>query len=283
MSGPRKGAGRPFAAAALVLGVALASSAAGAEVRRFEVVGAVPVPPDAPAPGRQAALQAALEEAALQAARGLFEQEAPGTPPPADLAAAIGSAEDYAVSYRVVEDRGEQAALVTPAGPGGREYVVVAEVEVNVGRLRDRLRERGRLAGAAPAAAGPTRFRLELLDLPSPRAYASVRNALAAAGGTMVPVELEPRRALVEVSGLPEAVAVERLRTAPLHELWVEPLGPASPGAPSRVRVHRGAPPGAPLAVEAPQPTGAPAETPAPSEAPPQPEAPADAPGASPN
>jgi hypothetical protein len=251
VTGPPSRARRVFAAAALALALGLASQVARGEVRRFEVVGAVPVEPGAPPPGRQAALRAALEEAALQAARVLFETEAPGRAPPSDLAAAIGSPEDYAVSYRLVEDRGEQPALVTPAAPGGHEYVVVAEVEVNLGRLRDRLRERGRLAGA-PVPAGPTRFRLELLDLPSPRAYTAVRNALAGAGATMIPVELEPRRALVEVSGLTEPVALERLRTSPLPELWVEPLGPESPGAPARVRVHRGAPPGAPLALEAP-------------------------------
>lgn len=252
MTGRTGRARRTFAPSAFALAVALGSAAAGGEVRRYEVVGAVAVRPGAAAPGRQAALQAALEEAALQAARKLLETEAPGTPPPDDLAAAIGNPEDYAVSYRLVEDRGEQAALVTPGGAGAREYVVLAEVEVNVGRLRDRLRERGRLAGAPPVPAGPTRFRLELLDLPSPRAYSAIRNALAAAGATWTPVELEPRRALVEVSGVSETVAVERLRTSALPELWVEPLPAESPGAPARVRVHRGAPAGAPLALEAP-------------------------------
>ena len=222
-------------ARALALGALAVLAAAGparAELRRLEVVGAVPIAAGAAPSLRQAALHAALGEAALQAARGLLETET-GKPPPEDLAGVLGATpEDYAVSYRLVEDRGEQPALLTGQDPSAREYVVVVEVQVDVGRLRERLRERGRLAGAAPAPAGPSAFRLELLDLPSARAYTAIRVALDAAGGTVVPLELAPRRALVEVSGLPAAQAVERLRVAKLPpELWIEPLEPEGPGA----------------------------------------------------
>jgi len=264
-----------LAAAALVgLGLA-AASPARAELRRVEAVGAVPIREGAAPSLRQAALHAALAEAALQAARSLFETEA-GKPPPEDLGAALGATpEDYAVSYRLVEDRGEQPALLTGQGPNDREYVVLVEVQVDVGRLRDRLRERGRLAGAPPLSEAPTRFRLEVLDLPSARAYTAIRGALDAAGGTVVPLELEPRRALLQVSGLPAAQAVERLRVAQLPpDLWIEPLEPEAPGAPARVRVRLGTPPGPPVELEAPSGEGAP--TPAPGEA--LESAPADAP-----
>ena len=240
------------AGALLALAVCAAAAGARAEVRRFEAVGAVPMAPGTPGALRQAALQAALGEAALQAARGLVQVET-GKPPPEDLAAAIGAKpEEYAVSYRVLEDRGEQAALLTGQDPTAREYVVVAEVQIDVGRLRDRLREKGRLAAVTPEAAGPARFRLELLDLPTPAAWTSIQKALAAAGATVVPLELEPRRALVEVSGVPEALALERVRGASLPPgLWAEPLGPEGEGAPARVRVHRGAPPAPPEAAAA--------------------------------
>lgn len=252
-------------AVAVCAGLVLAAFApAHAELRRVEAVGAVPVGEGAGSSLRQAALQAALGDAALQTARALVEGEA-GKPPPEDLATVLGAKpEDYAVSYRVVEDRGEQPALLTGQDPSAREYVLLVEVQVDVGRLRDRLRERGRLAGAPAVPAGPTRLRLEVLDLPSARAYTAIRDALEAAGGTVVPVELEPRRALLDVSGLPTAQAVERLRVAPLPpELWIEPLPPEGPDSPARVRVRVGSPPGPPAPLEAESAEGTPGAAPA--------------------
>jgi hypothetical protein len=269
---------RALAGALLAAAAALALAAgAGAEVRRFEVVGAVPIAPGSAGSLRHAALRAALAEAALRAAAGLVEAES-GKPPP-DLGGALGSKPDeYAVSYRVLEDRGEQPALLTAQDPAAREYVVVAEVQVDVGRVRERLREQGRLPAEAPAPAGPTRFQLELLDLPSAAAWTAARRALAGAGARVVPLELEPRRALVEVSGVPEALALERLRTAELPSgLWIEPLPAEAPGAPARARVQRGPPPappegstGAPAPPEQAPPEAIPLEapSPAPAEAP---------------
>lgn len=236
-----------LARAFLAAAVALAAAGALAEVRRYEAIGAVPLAPGSAASLRQAALRAALAEATLRAARALVEAEA-GVAPGDDLAGAVGAKpEEFAVSYRVLEDRGEQPALLTSQDPEAREYVVVAEVQVDVGRLAERLHERGRLAAGAPVAEPRARFELEILDLPGARAFTAARGALRAAGARVLPLEIEPRRALVEVSGIPEALALERLRAAELPAgLWIEPLGPTGEGTPARVRVQQGPPPALP-------------------------------------
>lgn|GEM_PF-1207950 len=244
-------AGVVAALAALLFGALVPATRVGAELRRIEAVGAVPATAAAQGGLRQAALRAALADAALRAASSLVEAET-GTPPGEDLAGVLGEKpEEYAVSFRLVEDRGEQPAMLTSEDPSAREYVVVAEVQVDLGRVRARLREAGRLAGAAAPPAAAQRVRLELLDLPGPAAYTAIRDALLAAGANpVIPLELAPGRALLELAGLPAAVAVERLRAAPLPEgLRVEPLPSEGEGAPRRVRVVRGPPPDAETAA----------------------------------
>jgi hypothetical protein len=239
--------------AALLLAAALS---AGAEVRRFEVVGAVALDPAAPlAAPRQAALRAALQEAVSRASLELV-REATGKEPEAGAPSPgpAGEATEYAVSYRILEDRGEQAALVAGGPEGGREYVVVAEVQLDLDRLRASLREAGRL-GEDPAPSAPAEsFRLEVLGLPSPEVWTALRGALRGAGAqSVVPVEIEAGRALLEVRAPlgPERL-VERLLHATLPEgLALEAL-PAEGGT-GRVRVRQGPPqltPGAQIGIE---------------------------------
>lgn len=245
----------------------LAAAPAGAEVRRYAVVGAVPIDPEKPlAVPRQAALQAALREAVALAARGLV-QEATGTEPTPDANAAAptlpGAPSEFVVSYRVLEDRGEQDRLPTvetpagqPAGPAGREYVLLAEVQIDLDRVREGLESAGTLVSEAAAPrSGP--FRLEILGIPSPATWTAVREALSRAGArTVVPVEIEAGRALVDVDAalgpertlalvvprpLPDGLGLEslgfeaglyRVRVRPLPPPAPEPLLEHSPGAP---------------------------------------------------
>jgi hypothetical protein len=238
-----------------LLALALAALAAGpaaAQVRRFEVVGAVALDPAAPpAAPRQAALRDALAEAVVLATREVLQ---PGGEPPPEGAAATavpavpGEPSEYAVSYRVLEDRGERDA--EPAGGrAAREYVVLAEVQVDLARIREALGAAADPAAVAPGPdAGPSSFRLELLGIPSPAAWTAIRGALAQAGAaSIVPLELEPGRALVEVeSGLGAERTLERTLAAGLPGgLALEAL-PEAAGV-KRLQVREGMPPPAPL------------------------------------
>ena len=101
--------------AILALLGSLAVPAAALDVRRVEVVGAVPAGPDAPSgqPLRQAALQAALVEAVDRVARGLLAEGGSAPDPEMDLSATLGDEPAaYTVRYRILEDRGERRALL---------------------------------------------------------------------------------------------------------------------------------------------------------------------------
>jgi hypothetical protein len=232
-------------AAVLLAAVVLAAAPAGAEVRRFEVEGTVPIDPSKPvAAPRQAALRAALVEAVSLAAQILVaettgEQPAPGEPPPV----VEGEPSEYAVSYRVLEDRGRQ---------DGR-YVVLAEVQIDLDRIRERLSGAGKL-GSEPAHAAPAGpFHLEILDIPSPAVWTAVRASLVRAGArSVVPVELEAGRALVLVDApIPADRVVERALPTELPEgLGLESL--ATEGDHRRVRVRPIPPPAPEPLVEAP-------------------------------
>jgi hypothetical protein len=240
------------------LGAALLlASAAAAEVRRFEVVGAVPIEPGKPlAAPRQAALRAALVEAVALAARSLVAETAGKEPAEDDPAPAIaGEPSEYAVSYRVLEDRGEQTRAATAERPAGREYEVLAEVQIDLGRLREQLQGTGTLGIETDAPpAGP--FRLEIQGIPSPAIWTALRTALLRAGAhTVLPVELEAGRTLVEVDGpVPADRILERVLPAELPDgLGLEPL--AAEGDRRRVRVRPLPPPAPDPALEAPSET----------------------------
>lgn len=233
-------------ALAAVTAALLLAGAAAAEVRRFEVVGAVPIDPaKPPAAPRQAALRAALVEAVSLAARNLVADATGKEPapdePPLTLA---GEPSEYAVSYRVIEDRGLQdAAPDSGTGPSGRVYAVLADVQIDIDRVRERLRAMGKLGPEAEAApTGP--FRLEILEVPSPAVWTAVRRSLVAAGArSVVPLELEAGRALVEVDApIPADRVLERVLPAELPDgLGLEPL--AAEGDHRRIRVRPIPPP----------------------------------------
>jgi hypothetical protein len=243
-------------ALALVL---LIAGAAGAEARRVEVVGVAPAGADAPegVPERQAALDDALARATLRVAAELLGStpealEAQGgldrtlpRPPAA-----------YALRFRVLEDRGERRALLLTDPDVATERALEVEVFVDAERLAADLRAAGRLAGAAPGLA-PGAVTVELVDVPSWRAWAGVRDALRATDPeTVVPRRFEAGRAVLEVRGAAGgARLLSRLEARLPEGLSVEPLDVGA--AHLRLRVRDRRPAAAPPEAVAPGPGGA--------------------------
>ena len=227
--------------AVLCVAVCLTAAGAAAEVRRLEVVGAVPVDPDGEGAEaqRRAALEAALDEAVSRVARGLLAgPEAAG--PDLDLGEVLGESTDYALRYRVLEERGERRALLVDDPDVAFEFVLLVEVHVDVDRVAARLES----AGLEATLGTGNGFELELLEVPSERAFSAVRRALLEQVGAdrVIPVELAPGRALfrVEAGGGSKRV-VSRLLSANLGPgISVQSLGSA--GGTVRLRVFDLAP-----------------------------------------
>jgi len=226
---------RPWRAtriAALAAALCAAAAPAGAaEVRRIQALGVAPLAEDAgPAAPRDAAVRAAAAQAVAQVARELlptdFDAPPPGEPgadaaatPDERLAGALGDDPfAYAERFRILEDRGERAAVQSEDPEVEREYVVLAEISVNVTRVEERLRQAGLLD--APAG-GPrvTSIRLELQGVDSYGAYAAVRQALLddPAVTEVQPQEIERGRTVlaVESDGDVEGLLSRLVRSAP--------------------------------------------------------------------
>lgn len=227
--GPAPALGRTGGlAAALALAGALLAGGASAEVRRVEVVGAVPAGPQAEGdvPVRRAALEKALEEAGLRVARELLEEEGGARDAERSLGEILGDRPvQYTVRYQVLEDRGERRSLLVQDPEVSREYVVVAEVFVDVARVADRLRRAGLLAGTR----GPPlrTVEVEAEGVASWRAYAGLRDALLEAGGaeSAVPRRFESERAVLRVRVAADAISLwDRLARAEPEGLRLEVL-----------------------------------------------------------
>jgi hypothetical protein len=247
---------------------AFATLAGAADLRRVESVGIVPVPAGAAkssAP-REAAVRAGVARAVESVAVSLGPNvPAPAKPdekkPPPDptaiapeLAGALGADPlDYAASYRIVEVRGLRKALYERQTGAADEYVVVVEVQVDAGRIAERLRTAGWLA--APAG-GSAALRVVLEGVTDYRAYESVRRLLVERGGarSAQPVEFSHDRAVLSVAGAPEPSALlAALQAAAPPELRLVPL--------------ENGPEGLTLLVEWTPPTPAPTPTTAPGSA----------------
>ena len=180
-------------AALLALALAAAAAPGFAEVRRLEVVGVAPAGADAKrkASVRDQALGSAIEEGVERVARELLEEPLP----PEDLAAALGDPGAYAVSYRILEDRGERRALLLRPEVA-TEYVLLVEVHVDATRIERALARAGRLGVRGPGR----RFRVLLEDPASYAVYERVRQGLVAAGARRaVPLEFRPGEVLLVV------------------------------------------------------------------------------------
>lgn len=241
----------------LCVAVCLTAAGATAEVRRLEVVGAVPVDPDGEGAEaqRRAALEAALDEAVSRVARGLLAGPE-GEGPDLDLVEVLGESTDYALRYRVLEERGERRALLVDDPDVALEFVLLVEVHVDVDRVAARLEG----AGLAATLGTGNSFELELLEVPSERAFSAVRRALLGQVGVdrVIPVELAPGRALlrVEAGGGSKRVVAQLLSANLGPGISVQSLGSA--GGTVRLRVFDMAP--------EPEPNAAAASPPAPNE-----------------
>ena len=229
------------------------------EVRRMEAVGAFPIdskrtPKTAP---RDAAVRAAVRDAVRRIARALRPPEfvvpivaeesdaAEGDELTAASDEGLDAAADeaaleawldqvlgddpfeFATRFRILEDRGVRRALLSGAPDAEKEYVVVVEVYVDVGRVLERLRSGGALF--APAG-DESLFRIRLVaeGIDSFAAYDALRRTLAATPGVraVLPVELQRGRVEFEIDAEREvftvlddllAVAPPALRIIPLE------------------------------------------------------------------
>jgi hypothetical protein len=230
---------RLAALAAALLG--LVAVPAGAEIRSVEAVGAAPLYADRPATQapRDVALQRGLAEAVRQVALDELTEFDPVGGDEA-LAAALGDEPlDYVTRFRILEDRGERPALFTEDAEATREYVVMAEVHVDVERVRNRLVRAG-LVGPPSGEGERRRVRLVLEDLGDYAALQAVRALLLDLGArSALPLELERGRAVLEVEARrsPRELLLDLQRAAP-PELLLFPLGSDDDSARLRARLR---------------------------------------------
>jgi hypothetical protein len=230
--------------------LAAPAAAAEDEVRRMEAVGAFPIDPGrAPStPPRDAAVRAAVRDAVRRIARALLppefvaplgaeevegvEEGVPEVAPEEVLDPGAGDAAietwldqvlgedpfEFATRFRILDDRGVRPALLSGAAEAEKEYVVVVEVHVDVGRVRDRLRT----TGAFVEPSGDEHlFRVWLVaeGVDSFASYDALRRTLAAADGVraVLPIELQRGRVEFEIDAEREVASVldELLTVAP--------------------------------------------------------------------
>ncbi len=204
--------GRSVRSVGWVLALALALGAgpwrvedALAEVQQVEAIGSVPIRPGSGAAPREAALDQALREAVMRAARELLlDVELPGDAeedPDAALFEILGKDMlRYASRFRILEDRGERPALFTDDPRVTSEYVLVVEVHVDIDRLKLQLVEVGLLAGSEPPERG-RQLRVAFEGIGSYPAYQAIRHLLLEEVGakSALPVEFEGQRAVLAV------------------------------------------------------------------------------------
>jgi hypothetical protein len=182
-----------------VLGLALAlAGGAAAEAVRSEGVGTAPLPgaPGAPPP-RQAALEAALANAALRVAESLAGQ--PKDPAgAAALREALGpNPGRFAVGYRSVSEIERSRAEAA-----GREVAVTVEAQIDRPRVEAALRRAGLLAEQAAPPPPDAALRIVVEPLPSWPALAALRRRLVELGARSVQLErVEPERAVLALEG----------------------------------------------------------------------------------
>jgi len=249
-----------------LLGAAGAAGAAGAELRRVEAVGVVPIggPDGSTGVPRDAAVEAAVQAALLRVARSLLPEDfvppegggsEPLPEPDVWLETELGDDPFvYAVRFSILEDRGPRPAVFAQDPGVDQEYVVVADVQLDVEAIRERLARAGVLDTARPGTARELRIVVEGLERYPP--LAALREALLATPGvrSVVPREFTPEAVVLAVNAERGAdVLVEDLRRrapAALHVVpieagpdaarllvdWTAPDAPGGPGAPAAGR-----------------------------------------------
>lgn len=233
------------AGATLVLGAVWATPAA-AEMEIVSQQGVVAMSEGQGASGlRRLALADAIARAVDGVAGRMLEADRAPSPTRAELDAWLGDdRREYTSGFRVVSDLGARSPEILEGLEEGSEYAVVAEVTVDVERIRGRLVEVGVVRPRASVSRPSGRILLILEPLDSYAAYSYVRETLGA-----VPVEFTRGRAVLglETDLHPEAV-VERLRRTAPENIRV---GQADwDGATLRLDVRQTGPPGQPEEVQ---------------------------------
>jgi hypothetical protein len=253
---------RSAASVLAVAGLVFASAPLVAEESKTQAVGVAPVTKEDPSP-RDSALRAAVRTAVAEAAAAMLPanyappERRPGDTdrePNAWLAEKLGDPFAYVTRFRIVEDRGRRPALFTADKAVESEYVVLAEVNLNVDAIRAKMEKVG--LAAERSARGPSRaVTLVVEGLTSYPPLAQVRKTLERDRGvrSVQPVEFTAGRAVLAIDADQDASAlVESLtRRAPegLHVVPVEqgptratvrvdwtPVAPAPTAAPTAAK-----------------------------------------------
>jgi len=210
----------------------VAAPAGAADVQRGETLGAAPVHAKGKSRNspRDVALQRALQGAVWRVAIEQLDT-AGSAADDSVVAEALGSDPlVYATRFRIVEDRGERPALFSNDPEIETEYVVLAEVHVNIDRVRERLSGAG-LMQLPSGDGGSFTTRVTLVDITGWAELQAVRTLLREIGAeSTVPVDLVRGRAVLAVRSRYSPTALVRaLRAAAPAELSLEALG-AGPG-----------------------------------------------------
>ena len=208
---------RAFALLALAF-AALGSAPAAAQEQKVASVGVALISEGDPAP-RDSALRAAVRTAVAEAAAGMLPANfvaptpAPGEAerePNAWLSAKLGDDPfAYVTRFRIVEDRGKRPAMFSTDKSAEFEYVVLAEVNLDLDAIRARMEKLGLAERGAPR--GPARqVTLVVEGLSSYRPLALVSETLKRDRGvrSVLPVEFTLGRAVLSVDSDEDAAGL---------------------------------------------------------------------------
>jgi hypothetical protein len=169
-------------------------------------------------------------------ARELLSEEA-AADPDLDLGRVLGGKpREFTVGYKVLEDRGERRALLLADPEISTEYVLLAEVFVDVTRVEKALDAAGLLL-AVPVEAAGREIRVVVEDLPSYRAYLALRRHLMGRGEatSVIPAVFDSGRVELRVKTRMEPPELmDRLVTPPQDGLRIVPVFADS----SSMRIH---------------------------------------------
>jgi hypothetical protein len=213
-------------ATAIALVSALASFAlwtlgapVSAQEQKAQAVGVAPITDKDPAP-RDSALRAAVRNAVAEAAAAMLPAGSAPPEPPRDareterepnawLAEKLGGDPfAYVTRFRIVEDRGKRPAMFSADRSVEYEYVVLAEVNLDLDAIRAKMEKLGL---AERGARGPAReVTLVVEGLTSYAPLAAVRKTLARERGvrSVQPVEFTAGRAVLAVDADTDAAGL---------------------------------------------------------------------------
>ena len=230
---------RTAAALASLVWLALAAVPAAAQEQKGQSVGVAPITKDDPSP-RDSALRAAVRTAVADAAAAMLPaNHAPPAPAPdrpdqepnAWLAEKLGADPFvYVTRFRIVEDRGRRPAMFSADRSVEFEYVVVAEVNVDLDAVRAKMEKLGL---AERSARGPSReVTLVVEGLTSYKPLALVRETLARDRGVLAVDSDQDAAGLVAAltRRAPEGLSVVMVDQAPTRATvrigWQPPAPP---------------------------------------------------------